>query len=443
MNITVDKKENCTATIAIEISSDQVAAQRSEIVKGFSQQANIKGFRKGKAPAKVIEKRFASDIKAELEQRLINDAISEAVKKDELKVLNVRVPSEPKYTDGNAFTFEAVATLAPSFDLPDYKELAVEVESDEITDADMQKSLDELAQRFAEFKDTEGGLEDDQFAVIDFTSDIDGKPVEEVIGKSAGFVGGREGHWVKVEEDAFLPGFAEELKGLKVGEEKQIPVVIQDDFPLEALRGLTVNFGITVKETKIQEIPAIDDEFAGKLLPDKGLVELKEIITEQLQSEKTKQIADSKVEQIMAKLTEAVSFELPEEIVTAEAQGNIQDMISRGMDQGMTQEQVEAQKEDIEKAAKEQAETTLRSNFILQEIAAVEKLEASDQEVISRIGQMADAAKKPVKSYFKELQKAGRIEHVRNSVLVGKTIDFLVSSAKVTVSATTTEESDA
>ncbi len=442
MNITVDKKD-CTANIAIEIPADKVAAQRSDIVKAFSKQANIKGFRTGKAPAKVIEKRYAADIKGELEQRLINDAITEAIKKEELKVLNVRVAEEPVYGDDQALKVEAIATLAPEFELPEYKELAVETPSDEISDAELENSLKELSQRFAEFKDTEGALEDGQFAIIDFTSDIDGKPVEEVIGKSAGFVGGREGQWVKIEEDAFLPGFVDEIKGLKVGDQKIIPLSINDEFPIQSLRGQSVNFDITIKETKEQILPEINDEFAGKLLPDKGLDDLKELVTEQLQMEKSKKIADTKVEQIMQKLNDSVSFNLPEEIVQAEYQNNLQGMVKNAIDRGMDQEQLETQKDEIEAQAKEQAENTLRSNFILQEIAAVEKIEASDQEVIARIGQMADAAKKPVKAYFKELQKSGRIEHVRNSVLVGKTIDFLVDSAKVTITEENTEEANA
>lgn len=443
MNITVDKKEDCTASIAVQIPAEKVAEERKEIVKAFSSQANIKGFRKGKAPAKVIEKRFAKDISAELEQRLMNEAISEAVKKDELKVLNVRVPENPTFADDDSYNFEAVATLAPSFELPEYKGIEIEVESEDITDEEMEKSLEDLAQRFAEFNDTDGALEDGQFAVVDFTTNIDGKPVNEVIGKSAGFVDGREGHWVKIEEDSFLPGLAEGIKGLKKDDTKTIEVTINDEFPIEALRGQSVNFDVTVKETKSQEIPEINDEFAAKLLPEKGLDDLKELVKEQLQGEKTRLVADSKVEQVMQKLNEACDFELPEEILEAEAQGNVHSMLQRGAQQGMTEEQLEEQKEEIETSAKEQAETTLRSNFILQEVAAAEGIQATDQEVISRISQMADAAKKPVKAYFKELQKNGRIDHVRNSVLVGKAIDFLVDNAKVTVSEKTETEENA
>lgn len=442
MNITVDKKD-CSAKIAIEIPADKVAAQKSDIVKAYSKQANIKGFRQGKAPAKVIEKRFASDIKDELEQRLINKAITEAIKDEKLKVLNVKVSEAPVYGDDQCLKVEAVATLAPEFELPDYKEMEIEAASNEISDEEVDKSLKELSQRFAEYKDTDGALEQGQFAVIDFTSNIDGKEVEEVIGKSAGFVGGREGQWVKIEEDAFLPGFVDEIKGLKTGDKKVIPITITDDFPIEALRGQTVNFDITVKETKEQSLPEINDEFAAKLLPDENLEKLKEMISEQLQSEKSREIADSKVEQIMEKLNDAVSFNLPEEILQAEIQNNLQGIVKNAIDRGMDQKQLEEQKEEIEAQAKEQAETTLRSNFILQEIAAAEKIEADDQDLIGRISQMADAAQKPVKAYLKELQKSGRIENVRNSVLVGKTIDFLVASAKVTITEPQAEEDNA
>jgi len=443
MNITVDKKENCIATLSIEVPADKVAEVRSNIVAAYTKQAKIKGFRPGKAPVSLIEKNYGSDIKAELEQRLINDACVEAVKKEELKALNIRIPEAPALGEDGTFKFTTEVTLAPSFELPEYKEIAVEIPGEEVTDEEMDASLEDLRARFADFKDVEGELADGQFAIIDFTSNIDGKSIEETIGKPAGFLDGREGHWVKIEDDSFLPGFAEQLKGAKAGDEKEVKVTINDEFPIEDLRGKEVAFDVTVKETKEQELPELDDEFAGKLLPEKGLDDLKEIIKEQLTTEKSRQIADSKVEQIVAHLNEAVDFELPSEIVEAETAGNAQAMVQRGVQQGMTEEQIAEQEEEIQTAAAEQAQTTLKTNFILQEIANAEGIEASDQDLIQRIAAMAQQEKKPAKKYLQELRRENRIESVRNSVLIGKTIDFLVENANVTVSENQTEEANA
>jgi len=303
MNITVDKKEDCTANINIEIPSEKVNSERSEIIKAFSSQANIRGFRKGKAPVRVIEKRYASDIKAELEQRLISEAVSEAIKQEDLKVLDVAVQQEPSYSDEN-LKVEALAILAPEITLPEYKGIEVELDSEEVTDEEITTSIDELRNRFSKYNDTETALEDDQFAIIDFTSNIDGKPVEEVIGKSAGFVGGREGHWVKIQDDAFMPGFSEGLKGMKKDEQKTITVTVQDEFPIKDLIGKSINFDVTVKETKVQELPELNDEFVGTFLPDQTVDDLKELLKTNLAEEKKKGIRDDKMEQILQNLHE-------------------------------------------------------------------------------------------------------------------------------------------
>ena len=446
MNITVEKS-SCSATLNVEVPADKVASERNNIVSSYAGQANIPGFRKGKAPVKMIEKRFENEIKEELFNRLIQEGCQEAIKQEELKVLNINAPTEaPELKEDGTFTFNTSAILAPEFELPEYKGLEIDEQSAEVTDEDVDNSLTELQQRFADFKDVEDrGLEDGDFAVVDFTASIGGKPVAEEIGKPAGFLDGREGHWVKIEEDSFLPNFGPQLKDLKVGDEKEVTVTIGDDFPLSEVRGKEVAFAVTVKEIKVQELPELDDEFAGKLLPEKGIEELKDVIREQLGQEKSRAAEDAKVNQIVEQLSNAVDFDLPEELVAAETQGNIQNMAQRAMQQGMTQDVLESQKEELEESAAQQAKASLKTNFLLQEIAFKEEIKVEDQDVLQRIYQMAQQENKEPKKYIKELQKANAIQNVRNSVLIGKTIDFLVENAKVngTTENVTEEKTDA
>jgi trigger factor len=202
-------------------------------------------------------------------------------------------------------------------------------------------------------------------------------------------------------------------------------------------------FAVTIKEIKVQALPALDDEFAGKLMPDKGIDDLKEVIKQQLAEEKNRAAEDAKVNQIVEQLNQAVDFDLPEELVAAETQGNIQSMAQRAIQQGMTQEILESQKDELEENAAKQARTNLKTNFLLQEIAFKEEIKVEDQDVLQRIYQMAQQENKAPKKYIKELQKANAIQNVRNSVLIGKTIDFLVENAKVTGETVTEEKNDA
>lgn len=430
MNITVNKQEACTATVNVEVPAEKVAEARKTIVGKYTSQAKLPGFRPGKAPANVIEKRYQKEIQEELFQSLINEGVEDAIKKEDLKVISVNVSDEPKSEDG-AVSFSADIILAPQFEVPEYLGLEIEAPKAEVQDGDVTKALEDLRQRFANFKDVEREIADGDFAVVDFTATLDGKPVAEAIGKSAGFLEGREGHWVKVEDDAFLPGFGEKLKGAKAGDDKEIVVTIPEEFPLSDVRGADITFAVNVKEVKEQDLPELNDEFAGKLLPEKGMDELKDVIREQLEGEKHQQSEDAKVNQVVEHLNDAVDFELPAILLEQETNGNAMNMMERARQQGMSEDQIQEQQAEIAESASKQAKLNLKTNFILQEIAIKEKIEVNDQDMIQRITAMAQQENKPVKKYIKELQKANAIQNVRNSVLIGKTIDFVVEKANV------------
>lgn len=431
MNITVEKQEKTTATVNIEVPADKVSTERKEIVKGFTKQAKIPGFRPGKTPTSVIEKRYANEINDELSNRLISEGVSEAIRQNDLKALQVCMNEEPNFAESGAFTFTTDIILAPEIELPKYKGLKVEVPNADVTEKEMELAFEDLRQRFAEHTDVERELEDGDFAVIDFTSTLDGKPLEEALGKSAGFLGGREGHWVKIDEESFISGFAPQLKGLKIGDKKEITVTIPEDFPLEDIRSADVTFDVTLKGVKEQMLPVLDDKFAGMLLPNKGMEELREVMSEQLASEKNRRIADSKVNQIVAQINDATDIDLPEELLENEITANKQEMAQRALRQGMTEEMLKDQEADIQNAAREQATSSLKTNFILQEIATKEEIEVNDQDMLGRISAMAQEADKPLKKFVKELQKENRLDNIRNSVLIAKTIDFLVEQAEV------------
>lgn len=442
MNITVEKKPECIATVNVEVPAEKVASERRTILSGYIKDAKIPGFRPGKAPLKVIEKRYEKQINDQLFSRLINAGCEGAIKQEDLKVISINVTTDPSLSDDGGLSFAAVIILAPEFELPEYLGLDIEAPSEEVTDAEVDTSLTELQQRFAEYNDIKRKSKEGDFAVVDFTATTDGKPVAEAIGKPAGFLEGREGHWVKIEDNSFMPGFGIGLKGLKAGEKKELTLTMSEDFPLTEVRGAEIVFDVTVKSVKEQVLPELNDDFAGKLLPGKGIDELKNVIREQLAGEKKRSVADTKVNQVVAILNERVEFDIPLALLEQEAQGAAMNMIDRARQRGMSEEMIMEKHDEISESANNQAKLNLKTNFILQEIAKREKIQVSDQEVIQRIAGMAQQVKKPLKKYIKELQKVNAIPNVRNSVLIGKAIDFVVSKANVK-EITETKEKDA
>jgi trigger factor len=439
MNIVVEKQPKCVAIMRAEIPAEKVRSQRDRIVSGYASKARLQGFRPGKAPRHIVEKRYEKEITEELNGHLISEAYDEAIRQESLKVLDFGVPENLTYHPEGQLTFDAKLTLAPEVQLPEYKGLTVTVPSAEVPAEEIEKQLSALQERFADFKDIEGRpLAMGDFAVIDYTSTLDGKPTEEAIGKPAGYIGGREGFWIRLDEKTFLPGFSEQLVGLNPGDSKDIPLTLPADFPLSELASRELVFSVSVKEIKEAVLPELNDELAEKLAPGKTMDDIREIIRSNIENERRRKIDDMKVNQIVAHFNSQVDFELPEDLVTRETQSQADSMVSRGVQAGMTEEEIEAQQNEIFSSAAHQAVTNLKTNFILQEIARAESLVVSDNELANHLAQLATARKIAPRKFIRDLQRGGRLSNIRSSMLVGKAIDFLLEHANVVESADAT-----
>lgn len=432
MNIVVEKQPKCTATLRVEIPSETVSGKREQVVRGYASQARLPGFRPGKAPRAVVEKRFAREITEELNDVLINEAFDEALRQEQLKVLDFGAPENLTTNADGSVSFQSKLTLAPDVTLPDYKGIKVIVPPVALPEEELNDQLEGLRERFADFKDIEGrATKEGDFTVIDYTSTVDGQPTDEFLGKQAGYISGREGFWVKVDEKAFLPGFPLQLVGLNVGDSKEIKVTLPEDFPVAAVQNKELVFQVTLKELKEAVLPELNDELAQLLAPGKTMDDIKAIIRENMEGERARRISDLKVNQIVAYFNEQVNFELPDELIVQETQSQANAMVSQGIRSGMTQDEIQSQQEEIFANAGNQAVSNLRTNFILQEIAREEKLQITDQELVNHLVAIANQRKVAPKKFIKDLQRSGRIPSVRSSMMIGKAIDFLVEHATV------------
>lgn len=432
MNIVVEKQPKCVATLRVEIPADKVNGQRDQIVKGYASKARVPGFRPGKAPRAVVEKRFQKEITEELNEALFNEAYGETLKQESINILNFGMPEDVTTLPNGNITFVSKLTLAPEVKLPDYKGVSVSVPPYTVPDEEIQAQITALQERFADFNAVEGrAAEMGDFAVIDYTSTLDGKPTEEALGTAAGYIAGRDGFWVRLDEKAFLPGFATQLVGMNVEESREITITLPEDFPVDELRNKVVVFQTTVKELKTAVLPELDDEMANRIAPGKTVEEIKGIIRDNMEGERRRKIDDMKVNQIVAYFNTQVDFELPEELVNQETQSQADAMVKRGVQSGMSEDEIQSQQDEIFASAGNQAISNLRTNFILQEIARVEKITVTDTELLNHLIQIANSHKVAPKKFIKDMQRSGRIQNIRSSMTIGKTIDFLVEHANV------------
>jgi trigger factor len=435
MNITLERQSNCAAKLKVEIPADKVSAQRKKILQAFSTQARIPGFRPGKVPRTVIEKRFGEQITAELESRLIQDALREAAEKENLRIIDAKPPEDTTLHPDGALTFSSDLTIAPEFELPEYKGIALQLPDRQVGEEDLEMELQNVRTRFADYSDiTDRPLQSGDFAVIDYSSQMDGKPLEEAIGQSVGYLAGSEDYWLKMEEDSMIPGFSEALEGANLAEERDFQLPIPEEFPVEDVRGIELDFHATIKGIKKQDLPELNDALAAQIIPGSDLAGLKETIRGNLEHQLNQQIEELKVSQLLEKLNRSVQFDLPDELVTAETQGQADEMVERGLGSGMSEDEIAARQEEIFTAANQRAQMNLRTDFILQRIAEAEEVQVSQEELANRVASMANQAKKPIKGFAKDLQQSGRLRGLQHSMLLSKTIDFLLEHAKVEVS---------
>ncbi|MEG2326880.1 MAG: trigger factor, partial [Akkermansia sp.] len=351
-----------------------------------------------------------------------------------LKVLDFGESNETWGEDGS-YHVSSSLIIVPDFQLPEYKGIEITVGSDEVSDEEFDEALNDLAKRLAEFKETDRAANDGDMVIIDFTTTLDGKPVAEAVGKPVGFLEGRQDQWMKVEEDGFIPGFGEGLKGLKAGDTKDIEVTLNEQFPVTDLAGKTIVFKTIAKEVREQIIPEFNEALAERIMPGKTIDEIKTRIRENLGNMKKAEIDNDKADQITEKLADAIDFPLPDSLVEREAVGITQQKIQQIINSGSVPADLETKLDSLQEENEKEAARNLRVFFILQEIGRAEQIAISDQELFAEIYRLAEKAKKNVKTYARELQKEGRIQGIRISLLTAKVLDFLVKEAKITVSA--------
>ena len=358
--------------------------------------------------------------------------MNQAAEEEDIRIIDAKPPEDTLASADGSLTFSSELTIAPEFELPEYKGISLEIPDREITEEDVESELQNVRNRFANYTDiTDRTVQAGDFAVIDYSSTLDGKPTEEAVGQPVGYLGSANDHWLKMEEDSLLPGFTEALAGAAVDEERSIKCTVPEEFPVEELRGIELDFEVKLKGIKEQELPELTDELAAQLLPGSDVQGLTDAIRGNLEQQLNQQIEEFKVNQLLEKLNAMVQFELPPEMVTAETQGQADQMVEQGLGSGMSEDEIESQQEEIFAAANQRAQLNLKTDFLLQRIAEKEEIQLTQEELANRVAAMANQAKKPIKAFAKELQQSGRLRGLQHSMVLSKTIDFLLEHANV------------
>jgi trigger factor len=434
MNVEVESLPNCIASLHIELPADLVTKEWNEVVKGFRQYARIPGFRPGKAPQSVVEAKFRKEIQEELTKKLVTETTREAIREKGLKVLSISEVDDVEFTPEKSMRFTATLITSPEFELPDYKGIHVKVPPEEVTAHELERALQNVRERHATFSDVEGRtLEMHDFAVVDYSATLDGRPLLEAEPKAPKMLGGGTDFWLKLDQNTFLKGFSAQLVGMRTGETREFDLEAPDDYPVAELARRTLHFEVTLKGIKSMQLPELTDEFATQVGKGLTLDKLKETLKERLAAEKSRGLQTLKQNQIIEYLTSHVECELPQSYVKSETRRIMSEIVQHNQMRGISEDVLRENQKDIISTASRNARDRLKANFILTRIAEKEGIEVKPQELRERVQMLANQYRMKFEKMMSGLEDKHALGQVREEVLIGKVLDFLTSNATVEI----------
>ncbi len=433
MNVVVESLPNCLATLRVEVEPEKVTDARNQVTKEFSQFARIPGYRPGKAPRGVIEKKYKKQIQEELEKKLLGDSTRQAIAEKNLRVLQLANIEDVQFGDDNRLSFTATVVTQPEFTLPHYKGLSIQVRTLNVTDEEVSESIENLRDQAADFSDIteDRGAQMEDYIVVDYSGTIDGKPVHELFPKAGRPLSGNTDFWIKMTEEAFFPGFCAALVGAKPDEKRNFEIEVPSDFPVEGMPGQKIQYEVTLKAIKVKTLPELNDEFADSVVKGKDLEGLREMAREELERQKKSEVEAEKRNQVMRQLLTQVECELPGNLVRTETQRILTDIVRENEARGVTPDVLKESEKEIVGAAAQNARERLKGTFVLLRVAEQEGIRVTKEELLGRIATLAERYELTFEKMLKELEKRNAVDQIREEIITAKALDFLVSNANI------------
>ena len=415
-----EKLEKSRVALTIETGAEEFEAAVNKAYLKMRGKINVPGFRVGKAPRKIIEKMYGAEVfYEEAVNILLPDAYEGAVKEKELNVVGYpEVELESCTKDG--VVFKCTVAVYPEVKLGQYKGLEAPKAEVKVAAADVNARLKEMADRNSRLVSVERAVKKGDTADIDFEGFDNGKP----------FDGGKgENFDLEIGSGSFVPGFEDQLIGMKAGEEKDIDITFPENYTPE-LAGKPVVFHVKVNEVKVKELPAIDDEFAKDVSEFDTLKELKADIKKKMIDERTTAAQHAFEDVLMTKVAEGIKADIPEEMIELQAQqmleGFKQQLASQGIPFDQYTKMTGMNEEQIIMDAKEPATNQVKMDLAIRAIIKAEGLEVSDEEVENEMKTVAEKYGMDLDTVKKYLRTAD----VKEQLMREKVIKVVADSAK-------------
>lgn len=428
MKVNLEKIEKNVVALEIEVEQEKFAEAVEKAYRKLAPKVSIPGFRKGKAPRVMIERKLGKEyIWEEAFDFIVPEAYFEAVKETGIETIDRPKVDVVQLEEGKPFIFKATVEVKPEVKLGEYIGLAAEKQQVKITDEDVETELKKLQERHAQMVPVEdGAAEMGDITVIDFEGFVD----------DVAFPGGKGTDYsLELGSGSFIPGFEEQLVGTKSGEEREVKVTFPETYHAAELAGKDAVFKVTVKGIKRKELAALDDELAKDVSEFETLEELKADIRNRLEKEAERKAEHALKDELVEKAVAGSEVEVPDTLIEQRIDSIIQNMNQRLGMQGLSIEDYlkysGTNVDEMRKNYRERAEKDVKVDLVLDAIAAAENIEVTEEDINSRVEEMAGQYKQEPATLRQWLENAGNLEPLKRSIIIDKTVDLIVEKAKL------------
>lgn len=427
MNCKVEKTENANEVkLEITVEAEKFENAMKKVYFQNAKYFNIPGFRKGKAPMNIVEKYYGAQIFYEdAFNEVATEAYEEALTENKIDVVSRPEVDIAQMEKGKDLIFTAVVQTKPEVKLGKYKGIEIQKIEYKVDKKDVDHELKHMQEHNSRLVTVDDRpLENGDTATIDFEGFVDG----------VAFEGGKaEGHELEIGSGTFIPGFEEQLIGMELENEKEIKVTFPKEYFSKDLAGKDATFKVKLHDIKKKELPELDDEFAKDVSEFDTLEELKKSIKEKLTKNKEQREKYETEEAVLKAVCEDSKLDIPSGMIELEIDNMLKDFEQRLSYQGLNLEQylkmIGKTEEEMRKEYEPQAIEAIKSRLVLEAIMKAEKIEASEEEIKTKMEEMA-------KSYGKDVEELSKNENLKNYLAEGikseKALEFIVNNAKVT-----------
>ena len=415
-------EETCQRELEVEIPAEEVQKAVERVAREFARVARIPGFRPGKAPVTLIRRRFADDIKSEVLQSLVPEQFERAV--SEKKIVPVTQPQidQVDFTESGPVKFRAKFEVLPEFELDPYKDLEVEIDESSLTDADVDKAIEEARDRAATFVPVEGRpIADGDYAQLKLKGTPTGGGEQVDADSVLCHVGGEE----------TMDAFTEHLRGANVGEQKNFEVNYPADFPDPKLQGKAYSYAVEILGVKEKKRPELSDEFVKDVSDAKTLEEYRAKVRADLEAAREQRQKQQTREKILAKLVETHNFPVPESLVEHQMDSRLERSVRALAAQGVDPRAVNVDWVSLRRRQRDRSAEDVKAEILLDRIATAENIDVTDEEIDQEIAALAQRSGESATAVRANLTRQGALDRMKSKLRSDKTLDWLCRHSRV------------